>query len=85
MTTALLQHRSAEAMQRKMGWWGELGLARVDAELAQDGLALGADAPARATAVARLNRSIEALQRLSPHDPRIVPLLALQRTPMIAQ
>ena len=80
VATARVRHRRADAMQRQLGWLGELGAARVEAELAQDDLAAGADAPAHDQAAARLAHGIEVLRRIAPHDPRLAPLLELQQS-----
>lgn len=78
--TALARHRRAGQLQRETGWLGELGAAHVDAELATDGLGDGADAEARDAAPARLASAIATMQRIGPHDPRLRPLLSLQRS-----
>ncbi|MEO5623201.1 MAG: serine/threonine-protein kinase [Dokdonella sp.] len=80
VAAALVLHRRADTLQRQMGWLGELGVAHVEAELAQDGMMAGADVEARDAAGARRARSIEVMQRIAPHDPRLAPLLALQRS-----
>lgn len=78
LATALRQHGRAAVMQRQIGWLGELGLARVNVELAQDALADSADAKTVVAARRQLGQSIEVMQRIGPHDPQLVPLLALQ-------
>lgn len=77
---ALVHHRRADSMQKELGWLGDLGAARVDAELAQDGLAAGADAESHATAGARLASAISALRSISANDRVLATLTALQST-----
>lgn len=80
VATALVLHRSADKTQRELDWLGDLGSARVDAELAQDGLMSGADDEARAAAGSRLAHSIAVIQQIAPQDPGLGVLLALQRS-----
>ncbi len=76
ITTALERHRSAANLQRELAWLGELGVARVDAELALDGLAANADQESKDAALVRLAHSTAILSQLTPHDPQLTALLA---------
>ncbi len=71
---ALALHRRAAALQKQIGWLGDLGGAWVDAELALDGSEPGADVEAREHALARLGRSRAILQRVAPRDLRLAQL-----------
>jgi tetratricopeptide (TPR) repeat protein len=80
IAVALTLHRRADSMQKELGWLGDLGAAHVDAELAQDGLVVGADAECRATAGTRLASAISALRSISANDRVLATLTALQST-----
>ncbi|MEO8010401.1 MAG: tetratricopeptide repeat protein, partial [Dokdonella sp.] len=71
VTTALVLHRRAAALQKRIGWLGELGQAWIDAELSADGRLADADLDAREQWSSRAQSSREILMRLAPNDPRL--------------
>ncbi len=79
LAAARTHHRRADAVQKQLGWLGDLGAALVQAELALDDLQDATDSATVANASLRLADSIDAIRRIAPGHANLNSLLAAQR------